>query len=148
MRDTITIKTFQWIDKLVLVLWMFLFAGSLLTFLDKDILKVFGIFIPVSLIGLVLSLLKCTRVIIFDFNAEVMIIKNFLFKKVIPKAEILTIQRVSSVAYGDWFGVILKKDKYGNPIKISFPPKLTTDIQHHADLFEKETLPLLMNFLK
>ena len=145
--DLITIKTHKPIDNLLLVFWVLLFVVSILTLFDKETFKTFRVLIPIASIGLFFAVLKCTKKIIFDLASKKVKIKNLIFKKIIAKDEILCFQRINSASYGDWYGIVLKKDKYGKPIQISFPPKLTTNIQKHADTFEKETLPILNDFL-
>lgn len=145
--DLITIKTHKPIDIFLLIFYAILFVASLLTFLDKATFKTFWFLIPIASVALFFAVLKCTKKIIFNLVSKQVIIKDLIFKKIIEKDEILCFQRVNSTSYGDWYGIVLKKDKYGTPIKISFPPKLTTNIKKHADDFEKETLPILNQFL-
>lgn len=124
-----------------------IFSG-LANLADLETFSIKWFMLPIGIVGFFFNFKKYTKKIIFDFVSKRVIIKDFVIKKIINSQDIHSFRRVQSVTNGDWYGIILKKDKYGKPIQISFPPMITTNIQNHANNFEKETLPKLNLILK
>ena len=145
-KEHIIIKTYQVPDKLLLYFWIFLVLMSLLSLPAAPPYVAF-IAIGISAAGLLLSALKCTKVIVLDKKEKMLVVRNFMFRKCIPFSGIKEIKRIRSAVYGDWFGAVLANDPYGTPIQLSFPPKVSVHRQKHADAFARNILPQLKKMI-
>lgn len=138
-KEYLIIKTYQIPDKVLMFFWVFLVQMSLLGIPATPPYVAF-ILIGISAAGLLLSVLKCTKVIVHINEDKRLITRKTLFRKLIPFSEIKESRHIHSVLYGNWFGVVWAKDLYGVSIQFSSSHKVAVHNQKHANNFEPYTL--------